>query len=174
MMYSYNVTDGTPVGIKWEIDNPSSAYGVWLIDNYAETRIDMLETDSYSFSHIGSVEDGRFAVVAGTSEFLAGYIESSQEALPDGFVLHQNYPNPFNPQTTVAFDLAHSGDVELTVFNVLGRKVKTVFDGKLLKGHHEFDWDGTNDAGTSIASGVYFYRLQTSSGTKARKMLLLK
>jgi len=174
MMYSYNVTDGAPVGIKWEIDNPSSAYGVWLIDNYAETRIDMLETDSYSFSHIGSVEDGRFAVVAGTSEFLAGYIESSQEALPDGFVLHQNYPNPFNPQTTVAFDLARSGDVELAVFNVLGRKVKTVFDGKLLKGHHEFDWDGTNDAGTSIASGVYFYRLQTSSGTKARKMLLLK
>jgi hypothetical protein len=174
MMYSYNVTDGAPVGIKWEIDNASSAYGVWLIDNYAETRIDMLETDSYSFSHIGSVEDGRFAVVAGTSEFLAGYIESSQEALPDGFVLHQNYPNPFNPQTTVAFDLAHSGDVELTVFNVLGRKVKTVFDGKLLKGHHEFDWDGTNDAGTSIASGVYFYRLQTASATKGRKMLLLK
>ncbi len=174
MMYSYNVADDAPVEINWEIDNASSAYGVWLIDNYTETRIDMLGTDSYSFSHISSVEDGRFAVVAGTSDFLAGYIESSKEGLPDGFVLHQNYPNPFNPQTTVAFDLARSGDVELAIYNILGRKVKTVFDGKLLKGHHEFDWDGTNDAGTSIASGVYFYRLQTASATKARKMLLLK
>jgi hypothetical protein len=94
--------------------------------------------------------------------------------VPYAFSLSQNYPNPFNPQTTIQFSIDRGQQVSLSVYNVLGRRVKTLVDRSLEAGNHEVVWDGFDDFGNSVASGIYFYRLNTSIGHVSRKMMLLK
>jgi hypothetical protein len=105
----------------------------------------------------------------------------SREA-PSEFTLSQNYPNPFNLSTQIDFTLAHSGFVSLNIYDILGRKVKTLVSENLSAGYKSVLWDGRNDSGENISSGVYFYRLKVisspSTGTgdfsETRKLLLLK
>jgi hypothetical protein len=130
-----------------------------------------------------------FALLAGSSlsELYANAVAARQRydlttdinaddgnAVPSGFSLHQNYPNPFNPTTTIAFDLDRAGVVELKIFNGLGQMVTTLLTAQLGAGRHEVVWDGTAEDGASVASGIYFYRIQSESGTQSRKMVLLK
>jgi len=100
-------------------------------------------------------------------------VDYPQTSLPGGFCLHQNYPNPFNPTTTIAFELPVAGDVRMTVFNLLGQKVRTLHSGWLSAGTHSLDWDGRSDGGEA-ASGVYFYRLSAEGFNQSRKMVLLR
>jgi hypothetical protein len=85
-----------------------------------------------------------------------------------------NYPNPFNPKTTISFNLGAPSQVRLTVYNVLGQEVATLIDEYLGAGEHIVDWDGTSQGGSSVGSGVYFYRLETENTAITKKMLLLK
>lgn len=100
--------------------------------------------------------------------------ETSPEALPDGFELKQNHPNPFNPFTRISFTIPQSEHVQLQIFNVTGRKVKTLVDGELSAGEHTYEWDSTDDSGSKVASGVYFYRLTAGDATATKKMTLIK
>ncbi|HMA77448.1 MAG TPA: FlgD immunoglobulin-like domain containing protein, partial [Candidatus Krumholzibacteriaceae bacterium] len=79
-----------------------------------------------------------------------------------------------NPVTTIRFSLAHKGEVELSVYEVSGRKIKTLLDKKLERGSHTVSWDGRNESGKRVVSGVYFYRLHANKKTISRKMVLLK
>lgn len=88
--------------------------------------------------------------------------------------LKQNYPNPFNPNTTIAFELARAQNVSLDVFNVKGQKVRNLRSGFMAAGNHTIAWDATDDFGKALASGLYFYRLQSNQSTFTRKMLLMK
>ncbi len=88
--------------------------------------------------------------------------------------LRQNTPNPFNPTTTIAFDLARRGHVVLRVYDVSGRVVRTLVDGVQDAGTHRATWDGRDDRGARVASGVYLYRLQAGSVTRTRKMVMMK
>ena len=90
------------------------------------------------------------------------------------FALQQNYPNPFNPQTEIRFVLAQGGRAELSVFNILGQKVRTLVDGQLSPGAHRAMWDGRNDAGRQLASGVYIYQLVSGNYREIKKMILLR
>jgi len=101
-------------------------------------------------------------------------VEDSENLLPADFALHQNYPNPFNPATVISFDIERSTEVELSVFNALGRKIKTLFDEYAAAGSYDVVWDGTDSNGRKVASGVYFYRLKTADSSVSKKMLLLK
>ncbi len=94
--------------------------------------------------------------------------------LPDKFELAQNYPNPFNPTTTIRFDLPKKSNVKLTIFNVLGQKVSTLFDGEQPAGEYRATWDGTSQSGVKVSSGTYFYRLEADGFVSTKKMLLLK
>jgi hypothetical protein len=97
------------------------------------------------------------------------------DAPPAVSSLHQNVPNPFNPTTKISFDLAREGQVKLQVFNVAGHLVKTLVDGTMpAKRGHEVVWNGLNDAGNRVPSGVYFYQLVTDDLTATKKMALLK
>ena len=102
--------------------------------------------------------------------------EAFAETLPQTFVLDQNYPNPFNSSTVIRFALPFSTDVELSVYNLTGQQVATLADGTRQAGVYTIRWDGRDDHGLELASGVYLYRLQTSDGTqvKTRKLLLLR
>jgi hypothetical protein len=88
--------------------------------------------------------------------------------------LDQNYPNPFNPSTTISFSLPAEAKVKLQVFDLRGRLIKTLVDETRQSGRHDIQWDGKNRRGAQVASGVYFYRLDTGKITKQRSMMLLK
>jgi hypothetical protein len=100
-------------------------------------------------------------------------VEESE--IPTEFALDQNYPNPFNPSTTIRFALPIRANVDLKVFDLLGREVRTLVRGdQFAPGVHSVTWDGRNAAGNAVATGVYFYRINASGFTESRKMLLLK
>jgi flagellar hook assembly protein FlgD len=94
---------------------------------------------------------------------------------PDAFLLHQNYPNPFNPGTQITFALPRAGVVTLQVYDLQGREVKTLVNQRRAAGTHTVRWDGTDEAGNPVASGVYLYRLHVGNNfVQTRKMVLLK
>ncbi len=105
-------------------------------------------------------------------------VEEIPGRIPRAFSLSQNYPNPFNPSTTISFDIPGlSGTkqpVSLIVFDLRGRPVKTLFDSELEPGSHRIHWDGRDDRGRSVASGIYLYRLKVHEEAFTRKMSLLK
>ncbi|GAB4319606.1 MAG: hypothetical protein Kow0074_09310 [Candidatus Zixiibacteriota bacterium] len=94
--------------------------------------------------------------------------------VPTDYALLQNYPNPFNPSTTIQFRLPEASEVNLTIYNVLGQQVRSLVAGVKEAGTHTVEWDGRDDNGSTVQSGMYFYRIQTPSFTEARKMTLLK
>jgi PKD repeat protein len=98
----------------------------------------------------------------------------NQNPIPLDYALEQNYPNPFNPATVIAYTLSLPGEVRLDVFDILGRRLTTLADGVRDAGVHRVIWDGRDEGGASVASGIYFYRLSTKKFTQTRKMLLLK
>jgi len=93
---------------------------------------------------------------------------------PNAAFLCQNYPNPFNPSTSIRFGLDRDEEVELAVFDAGGRLVKTILRGKVNVGIHEVKWDGTDEKGMAVASGIYFLRLKTQSDDITRKMVLIR
>jgi hypothetical protein len=100
----------------------------------------------------------------------------SQE-LPTTFVLYQNYPNPFNGQTKIDYelmDVAGMADVSLMIYNVLGEKVKTLETARHAGGRFTIRWDGTDDHGTKLSSGTYYYRMVSGSYVSSKKMIMLK
>jgi len=94
--------------------------------------------------------------------------------VPRHYALSQNYPNPFNPTTEIEFSLPEWSNVQLAVYNVLGQKIKTLFNAKVPAGRYKVTWDGTNDFGRQVASGVYLYKLKTNKVQKVKKMILLR
>lgn len=102
-------------------------------------------------------------------------VQLADDRIPKEFALKQNYPNPFNPTTTIAFALPKQETVTLQVFDLLGRQVATLIDGKkLIPGTYEITWDGKDRYGAQAASGVYLYRIQTNSFSAIKKMVLLR
>jgi hypothetical protein len=93
---------------------------------------------------------------------------------PTEFELSQNIPNPFNPETAIGYALPKSAYVRLEVLNVLGQVVRTLVDGHQRTGTHEAMWDGLNDSGQALASGIYFYRIGADNFQATKRMLLLK
>jgi hypothetical protein len=95
--------------------------------------------------------------------------EGPNNLLPRDYALHQNYPNPFNPTTTIAFDLPLSDQVRLAIYDLLGREVAMLVDGKLPAGEHAVIFDAA-----TLPSGLYIYRLTTADFTQSRKLVLLR
>ena len=101
-------------------------------------------------------------------------IGNDTDIRPTSSTLDDNYPNPFNPSTAISYTLPEPASVTLTIYDALGRHVSTLVQSTQPAGAHSITWDGTDDQGQAVGSGVYFYRLSVSGETTARKMLLLK
>jgi len=102
------------------------------------------------------------------------YLALDMEGVPNEFTLHENYPNPFNPTTTLRFDVPEVSDITVTIFNMLGQKVRTFNLNNTPAGYHSVKWNATNDYGDPVGAGVYLYQLQANQFIKTRKMVLLK
>jgi len=96
------------------------------------------------------------------------------DEMPKGFQLYPNYPNPFNSSTNIQFRLPKMTDVSIQVFNINGKLVRTLFQGRKLAGSHILHWDGTDDLGRKISSGIYCYKMVAGSFREARKLILVK
>ncbi len=131
-----------------------------------------------------------FAIIGGATwnDFMASAVHAAQKYgdiptdinvgdnvnLPRAFAVYQNYPNPFNPTTTISFAIPQAGWVRVDIFDILGRRVREAFDGQLNAGEHALVWDGEDNDGESVASGVYFYRVRYHESSLTRKMLMMK
>jgi hypothetical protein len=93
---------------------------------------------------------------------------------PGHFAVKQNYPNPFNATTNIEFSLQKSVFVELSIYDILGRKVRTLVSEHLSSGNKSVVWDGKNERGEDVASGIYFYRIEAGEFTDSKKMVLVK
>jgi photosystem II stability/assembly factor-like uncharacterized protein len=158
----------------------SKSHGVYrtsdLGNNWYEENEGLINNDVYGF-----VRDSEGYLFAGT--FGGGvfrtmdpitYAVEHENGVPGSFSLSQNYPNPFNPTTTIRYTVSRDSYVSLKMFDLLGQRVATLVDGRQMAGQHAARWDGSNDFGQKVASGVYFYRMIAGTLTESRRMLLLK
>ena len=101
-------------------------------------------------------------------------IHNKSEILPKGFVLHQNYPNPFNPITSLRYDLPEDGLVNITIYDMVGRIVKTLVNSSQTAGFKSVQWNATNDRNELVSAGLYLYTIQAGEFRQTKKMVLLK
>ena len=193
---SWKVTD--PVGdSQWTVhlqsktDNVTvpagtftNCYRFWFQFNGADN--DWVEWYALGVGPIKRILYG-FAVIEYplTSAFVNGFYlptkidEPPESSKPERFYLYLNYPNPFNATTVIPFDLPHSSNVELEIYNIIGKKVRTLVADQKPAGHFEVRWDGADELNQSVASGVYFCKLQITKPQdknfiQVRKMILLR
>lgn len=136
----------------WSVTRPAGAECLFRVSTQEGTVLDQ--------------SDASFAI-----EFPVGV---QQDKLPTEFALEQNYPNPFNPSTTIRYQLPMATNVQLVIINSIGQIIRTLADGKTPAGSHSILWDGRDDNGEMVSSGLYFYRLKAGDFTQTRKMILMQ
>lgn len=167
---------GAPVNMGgMEIYNPTLGSDSLLMSYYA---YHFLKKGSFAYEgryDSGAWLDGRIdpMQLAAYLDYTAG-IQPGSGTLPEGFELQQNYPNPFNPVTTLRYELPRRAEVVLTVNNILGRPVRTLVREEQGPGYKSVTWNGTDDRGRPVSSGVYLYRIQAGKFSQTRKMVLLR
>ncbi len=127
----------------------------WAGDAKSNVEIEQMFGEQHGYSFYSMVEEADSPEVSGRYTI-------------------SNYPNPFNPTTIISFSIPKDENVEISVFNIKGQKVKTVVNDNYTTGSHKVVWDGTDENNKSVTSGIYFYKLKTSSKTLTNKMILMK
>ncbi len=141
--------------------------------------IDLADTNLYWYYVSALFSEGNltaesFGSTAGSGKALTITGLNDDITAPKKFFLSQNYPNPFNPSTTISYGLAVDSEVRIVVFNIMGQKVKNLVDQRQAAGYKQVVWDGKDESGRKVATGLYFYKIETANFTKTNKMLLLK
>jgi choice-of-anchor C domain-containing protein len=142
----------------------------WKVMAFKFTAIDSLTTLTFT-----SLTSGAYGPVIDKVrvDFLT-YVEETANVPRLSFTLEQNYPNPFNPETTILYELPHAGQVEIAIFNLLGERVRLLVNQRQAAGQYRILWDGRNENGKSMPSGVYLYRLRAGEFVQTRKMILMQ
>ena len=177
-------SDVNDILIEWEL--PGDSRGIESFNIYQDETF-VANSDSLSYRH-EDVPDGTYIynvaiVFSGDNEGeWSEDVEVIHETtsaedpslIPAVTELKGNYPNPFNPDTTIEFALDKPGRVKLVIFNIKGEKVKTLLNDHLEAAHHSIIWNGQDDRGRTVGSGVFFYRMVTRDFTDVRKMIMIK
>ncbi len=153
-------------------------FSIYLVDHVTEQVTRFTKSFTYDFTMTKSETRRSFRLLAGKESF----VENNTNGIPlvpIAYEMKQNYPNPFNPHTAIHYSLGHSGAVTLDVFNLLGQKVRSLGGEHQSIGSYTVEWDGKDDDGISVASGVYFYKITVISNgeklfTNTKKMVLLR
>jgi hypothetical protein len=146
--------------IRVTVDRPDYASAEQVV----QVPVDQFEVNNVNFTLVQQT----------TTDVATGSV------IPVQYTLHQNYPNPFNPSTRITFSMPVAGWATLTVFNMLGQEVRTVWSGPAAAGINSLTWNAVDGAGRNVASGLYFYRLTVAGGngknifTGVQKMLLVR
>lgn len=164
------------VDASFPASNPTVITGSHNWSNAAEQDNDentLFIDDIYIANQFMQEFKKRYNEAGGTGTFIIPVVGvKEKENLVDGFYLHQNYPNPFNPVTTIKIEVSKRDFVSLKVFDVLGKEVATLFSGEVEPGIIAVDFNSASF--NNISSGIYYYKLATSSGSVVRKMMMVK
>ncbi len=168
--------DGSTIsfsGFNNAIDTTTRYYFITCdLSSNAGGGIQAIVTDSADLSMNGGILSGTITNEALSDGDVLDVGEPSERDLQ--YVLDQNYPNPFNPSTTIQYSLLKRAKVELVVYNVLGQMVRTLVRETKPAGNYQTRWDGLDNRGQKVSSGIYFYRLKSSGFTQVKKMMLVK
>jgi hypothetical protein len=119
-------------------------------------------------------------ITTGFSPFVMGVEKATDisqqisNEIPSQYKLSQNYPNPFNPSTNINFSLPRLSNVDIKIYNILGQVVRNLVNEEKPAGEYNITWDGKDNAGKSVASGIYLYKIKTDNFSSSKKMLLMK
>ena len=159
---AYEISQKLPVDSKWLLEDiVCEPEGVASVDIQAGTA--MIE-----------LTEGVVVRCIFTNQGPVVYVDDYQADIPETFALSQNYPNPFNPVTTIRYQIPEQSKVRIVLYNLLGQQVKVLFDEVLEAGSYSVEWDGSNNLGQYVASGVYIYRMQANDFLQTKKLIFLK
>jgi uncharacterized lipoprotein YddW (UPF0748 family) len=147
------VVEGSRVSYSVQIEDPNKRY------YFVVTAFDKLHNESSPSNEVSTIPV---------------FVAEFGEGMPNKFELYQNYPNPFNSETIIEFDLPFDSWVSLKIYNVLGQEVKTLVDELKRAGKHKVIWDGRNEEGSSVTSGIYFCKMVSGTFAKSIKVVLVK
>ncbi len=188
--YARNIVSLSSEGAYWDL-KVSSGYQnkninltfeekIPLPENFQIWMLDMEEKFSIPIINNSAIVNMRdhkerlFRLIIGSEDY-ANRVSEDISLLPDEYILFQNFPNPFNPETNIYFTLKENSIVTLEVFDILGRKIKSLIKGEVLNvGIQNVKWDGTNYSGNHAASGIYIYQLKANNFIESKKMVLLR
>ncbi len=160
--------DGTPV---FNVDNPSGYAAI----QYSGSFNVVFSTIDFAALVDGTFPNTKEEFMRRVLEFLYAPLALGENGqIPTTFDISQNFPNPFNPTTTIKYQVPKSVDVTLNIYNILGQKVRTLVNKTMEPGYYKVVWDGTNDYGVKVASGIYLYRIKAGDFVQTRKMILMK
>jgi endo-1,4-beta-xylanase len=176
--------------LVWRRSAPATSYRVQVATDSVFTsplvntpvpdtllRLDPLTSNTKFYWRVAASNSNGTSLYSPVAYFTTGDLVSAPvevSGIPDEYELFQNYPNPFNPTTLIRYDVPRSSHVRLAVYNILGTKVRTLVDAAQAAGAHTIVWDAKNDLDNDVASGIYFYRLETGTSVLSRKMMLLR
>jgi PKD repeat protein len=189
-----------PSGWDGPVGTTITQYSMWeeYIDQWINISTAMAtQADSYLFlantfgdSSASGTNWAKFKIIAHTADPAVFYespvdsgysLDNTPElginkgnVLPTEFALHENYPNPFNPDTRIRYDLPEESLVRIMIYDMLGRKIKTLVERNETPGHKSVVWDGSNDYGKQVSAGVYLFHIESSGFKQTKKMILLK
>jgi len=144
------------LGIGWVNDNCETVSGCdWVADSV-----------DYTVAFFNSMDDCIEACFLASNDVI--------NQLPHAFNLYNNYPNPFNPVTTLRYNLPEDALVNITIYDIMGRIVRTLINSQQNAGFKSIQWNATNDAGSPLSAGLYLYKIQADNFVQIRKMVLLK
>lgn len=151
----------------------------FVISPSAHRQLVVLDTiwDDRNGSAVYGLADGVSEITPGFKRGFIGIgvgVDGEVINTPESFSLSQNYPNPFNPETNIEFNLPSAQNVNLMVFNLLGQHVSTLVSGTLEAGTHTVTWNGKNDDGINVPSGIYFYKMITPEFSQTNKMVMVR
>ena len=126
----------------------------------------------YTFEEMGITNKSAMIRVIAPETTYTG--EDPEPDMPEQYILEQNYPNPFNPNTSIKYSLTKPSKVNLQIYNLKGELIRTLVDENKTEGNYTITWNGTDDAGIKVSSGVYIYTLKSDYFTSSKKMILLK
>ena len=171
-LLSYNV-----YRFKKEDQNNSEAWDLLATvteTNYTDTGFATLEGGFYGYAVTANYTDDLESEAKMSNEVEKVVVSADGIYVSAVTRLVNNYPNPFNPTTSISFSIAKDANVELTIYNAKGQKVKTLLNESLKVGDHSVTWNGEGDNGKSVSSGIYFYKMSAGSYSAMKKMLLMK
>jgi hypothetical protein len=147
--------------------NEAGLVGYWTFDEGNGSEFsDLTENENNGTTH-----DSQWIWGA---ELQPSSIPNDGIATPEKFRLYTNFPNPFNPTTTISFEIPETVEVSLKIYDITGKLVKTLMNDEIEAGYHSVVWDGTDENGQAMASGLYFYHIESEKFNHTKQCLLLK
>ena len=161
--------------VSWTSGTPDQYPESWWWMNHSE-NVMALTYEDMNCEAAGNYDSTAYALVLGVCEYIGLDLSQIQNeaSMPGSYSLLQNYPNPFNSTTTLRYDLAGHSNVNIIIYDMLGREVKTLINQTQDAGFKSIQWDATNDYGKQVSAGVYLYRIQAGEYMQTKKMVFLK